>query len=214
MRQPSISNANQPNSVQNALSDHRLSSSLVAIEPILQTTDEFDNRVKRFYQQLTTGCQQSCDYLICASNPKSKRIQPEVAAIMALQLAKNDTYLCPRIPEEVQITTMPPLPFIPLLTPSNYSSNQSSRNHSRSSSAFSFTEKSNPLLKSLYFGNSLDGKLMPKHSRSVSDLSSKFASKKHFYSKSNGNNDDMSTRSLSPSNSDSSSLNSIYSTFC
>ena len=148
----------------------------------------------------------TCDFSICASNPKARRVEAEAAAIMALHLANSKkSYLCPRIPDDLEIDAMPPFPFGPLLAPKSRS-NQSSRNHSRSSSMISFNEKSNSFLTSL-FSNIVEGKLKFSHSRSASDV----GLNKLAMSDSHNALEEVQNRPSSPTDSDLSSTDSLNS---
>ena len=151
----------------------------------------------------------TCDFSICASNPRARRVEAEAAAIMALQLANSKkSYLCPRIPDELEIDAMPPFPFGPLLAPKSRS-NQSSRNHSRSSSMISFNEKPNSFFTSL-FANMVEGKSKFSHSRSASDVG-KLGLNKLAVSDSHNALEEVHNRPSSPTDSDLSSMDSLNS---
>ena len=92
----------------------------------------FEKKVRRYFHQLTVGCKQECDHKLCASNPNAPTFSPEIAGVMAVQLATNPRPLfCPRIPLD------PPLHANFTLSPfgSPHSSPPVSRAHSRQSSS-------------------------------------------------------------------------------
>ncbi|KAI8905195.1 hypothetical protein EDD86DRAFT_258264 [Gorgonomyces haynaldii] len=125
-------------SVMLALSDPRLVSSL---RDVSQSTSslrkqEFDERVKRYYYQLTVGCGNlQCMHKLCASSSTVPRLTTEAAAIMAVQLANHPRPLFCMIPEQVDVEVKG-FSLSPFQTPSHSrsSSEDSLVRHSRASS--------------------------------------------------------------------------------
>ncbi|KAJ3358207.1 hypothetical protein HDU91_005277 [Kappamyces sp. JEL0680] len=126
-------------SVQAAIDDPRLSTSLAdlakgeAAQARSPARLLFEKKVKKYYYQLTAGCgDEKCAFKLCASNQRAPKFAPEVAAVMAVQLASSSRPLfCPLLPSDISATL--PFSLSPYGSPTPSAS--SSRSHSRASSA-------------------------------------------------------------------------------
>ncbi|KAJ3334074.1 hypothetical protein HDU76_011598 [Blyttiomyces sp. JEL0837] len=76
----------------------------------------FERLVRRYYYQLTVGCNdKSCTHKLCASCASAPKLAPQAAAITAVQLASRSRhFFCPRIPLEPDIA----LSDVPVKIPS------------------------------------------------------------------------------------------------
>ncbi|KAF9900657.1 hypothetical protein BX616_002540 [Lobosporangium transversale] len=122
-------------SVQLALANPTLSKSLSSSPAPSRTGSEldgqarakhtFERNVRRYYYQLTVGCQQStCTNRLCRSSKSSPKMTKDAAAVLAVQLAARPRlFFCTNCPSEPVIL----LPDSPLPT-------MAATTHSRSSS--------------------------------------------------------------------------------
>ncbi|KAL1922956.1 uncharacterized protein VTP21DRAFT_9332 [Calcarisporiella thermophila] len=71
----------------------------------------FEIAVRRYYYQLTVGCnRQDCSNKFCASRNATTRLNPETAALMAMQLASSPKHkFCPGCPTNPTLN----VPFLP-----------------------------------------------------------------------------------------------------
>jgi hypothetical protein len=132
-------------SVLRAINDQRLTSSLHYLDQSPSSGRiRFERNVKRYFYQLQKGCSTNCNFKLCASNQNVTLFTKEVAAVLAVQLASNNTDMfCPNIPADPDIV-------FNAFSLSQFSTPLNSPMHSRQNSVKSMTEPQKPFLHSLF----------------------------------------------------------------